>query len=97
MWFPHYAVLGDDVVIADKVVAKTYLTVMRDLGVDINLSKSLESNVGMAEFAKRLLDSETDYSGVGPKNVMQVIYDRKALPGLFLDLFIREGGRAILQ
>nr|UPW42155.1 MAG: putative RNA dependent RNA polymerase [Guangdong mito-like virus 3] len=92
MWFPNYAVLGDDIVIADKGVAKAYLSLMEDLGVGINLSKSLESNVGLAEFAKRLLDANTDYSAIGPKSVLQVIYDRNKLPTLFLDLKMKEDG-----
>jgi len=41
-WFSNYAILGDDIVIADPRVAPHYLNIMRDtLGVDINLSKSL--------------------------------------------------------
>jgi hypothetical protein len=41
-WFTNYALLGDDVVIADPMVAPQYLLLMRDiLGVEINLSKSL--------------------------------------------------------
>jgi hypothetical protein len=52
--FRDYAVLGDDIVIADKAVAMSYLQIMRDLGVEINLSKSLISEQkGVLEFAKR--------------------------------------------
>lgn len=53
-WFENYALLGDDIVIADQRVAKVYYALMTDyLGVSINLSKSLLSNNGTLEFAKR--------------------------------------------
>lgn len=50
--FRSYAVLGDDVVIANDVVASNYLVVMSDLGVSINMSKSVVSK-DIAEFAKK--------------------------------------------
>jgi len=40
-WFSLYAVLGDDIVIADEAVAKEYLWAMTALGVGIGLAKSL--------------------------------------------------------
>lgn len=52
-WFLLYAVLGDDVVIADRRVAQEYLKVMASIGVEIGLAKSLVSNQGSLEFAKR--------------------------------------------
>lgn len=52
-WFFLYAVLGDDVVIADRLVAKAYLEIMEALGVEIGLAKSLVSNQSSIEFAKR--------------------------------------------
>lgn len=51
--FLDYALLGDDICIADKAVADHYLAIMRDLGVEINLSKSLVSSSNVLEFAKR--------------------------------------------
>jgi hypothetical protein len=53
-WFEDYAVLGDDVVIANKQIADSYLVLMKLLGVEINLSKSLVSSDGVCEFAKKL-------------------------------------------
>lgn len=59
-WTEDYEVLGDDIVIFDKRLAQCYLEVMKDLGVEINLSKSLISpNLPVFEFAKRTL-----YKGV---------------------------------
>jgi len=50
--FKDYAILGDDVVIANDLVAGCYLELMTNLGVSINLSKSLCSSLFL-EFAKR--------------------------------------------
>ena len=52
-YFAKYAVLGDDVVIADEEVAKVYESALGDLGVSISYQKSLISHTGSAEFAKR--------------------------------------------
>jgi hypothetical protein len=49
--FTDYAVLGDDIVIANDAVAGVYLATMESLGVEINLSKSIVSSK-FAEFAK---------------------------------------------
>lgn len=49
--FQGYALLGDDIVIANDKVASSYLDVMKTLGVKINLSKSVQS-FDFAEFAK---------------------------------------------
>ena len=51
--FIDYAVLGDDVVIADESVAKVYEAALGELQVDISYQKSLISHSGAAEFAKR--------------------------------------------
>jgi len=55
-WFGDYAVLGDDIVIANTRVAKAYQEVMALIGVQIGLHKSLISKSGLAlEFAKRFI------------------------------------------
>lgn len=51
--FKQYTVLGDDVVITDQKVASVYEKALGDLGVTISYQKSLISNSGSAEFAKR--------------------------------------------
>jgi hypothetical protein len=58
-WFPYYAVLGDDVVIGDKLVAAQYVEIMDTLGVKIGFSKSIISKNLSIEFAKRFF-----YKGV---------------------------------
>lgn len=62
--FSAYAVLGDDIVIADGRVARQYLLLMRELGVEIGLAKSLVSRNGVLEFAKRYFVRGEDCSPV---------------------------------
>uniref|UniRef100_A0A1D1YT17 RNA-directed RNA polymerase n=1 Tax=Anthurium amnicola TaxID=1678845 RepID=A0A1D1YT17_9ARAE len=52
-WFLRYGLLGDDVVIFDRVVAREYLKLCRKLGLDISLTKSLPQSKVSFEFAKR--------------------------------------------
>lgn len=91
-WFDDYALLGDDIVIGNKEVADKYLTLMTEvLGVEINLSKSLISNIGVCEFAKQLVSPEENYSPLGPKNIVQTMGHISNLPSLIRDL-ISKGG-----
>lgn len=54
VWFKEYAVLGDDIVIFNTVVAKCYHRLITDLGVECNINKSIMSPSGDAlEFAKQ--------------------------------------------
>lgn len=63
-WFEDYRILGDDVVIANEMVAQHYLAIMQDLGVEISIPKSLISDRGVSEFAKRIFGPEGEYSGI---------------------------------
>jgi len=71
-WFEDYALLGDDIVIADRAVADTYLKIMAGLGVGIQLSKSVHDSkgYGVLEFAKRIF-----FRGhsVGPVALLEVL------------------------
>lgn len=51
-WFSNYELLGDDINIFDKEVASNYLSIMEDIGVPINLSKSVCARNEAFEFAK---------------------------------------------
>jgi hypothetical protein len=63
--FKDYAVLGDDIVIWNKAVAETYLKVIKSLGVEVGLAKSIVSLNGDAlEFAKRTLYKGEDVSPI---------------------------------
>jgi len=86
-WFTNYALLGDDIVIGDPDVAPHYLMIMRDiLGVDINLSKSLASDKGVLEFAKRLFEDNVDLSPISPKVLLLAVRNIFYLPDLIQDM-----------
>lgn len=53
--FKDYAILGDDIVIADPKVAKEYVKTMEDCQAIISREKSPVSSNGACEFAKRFL------------------------------------------
>lgn len=66
--YSNYAILGDDVVVGNAGVARSYLSIMGSLGVGVNTSKSLLSPKGTAlEFAKRTIFRGTDVSAVAWK------------------------------
>jgi len=89
-WFSDYAILGDDICIADKTVADSYFLIMTTLlGVEINISKSLVSDRGVMEFAKRLVTPDCEYSPLGAKNIILCLKDRIHLPSLFLDAVVK--------
>jgi len=84
--FTHYALLGDDIVIANNSVAKSYHTLMVTvLGVDINLSKSMIS-LNSFEFAKRIVTMDGEVSPVGAKNLLVGLKSLKGIPSILLDL-----------
>jgi len=60
-WFGDYLVLGDDIVIADKLVAEEYLRVCEQFGIIVGLAKSLISEIGLINFANQTF--------IGPDNI----------------------------
>jgi hypothetical protein len=52
-WFDRYAVLGDDIVIADDRVAREYRKFCDMVGLGIGIAKSLEARGKTLEFAKK--------------------------------------------
>jgi hypothetical protein len=85
--FDDYALLGDDIVIANKEVAQGYYNLVTAVfGVDINLSKSVISDHGLVEFAKRLVSPEYEYTPVGPKNITLSLRAPGNIPTLIRDL-----------
>lgn len=86
-WFTDYALLGDDIVIANEFVASRYLSLMSGvLGVEVNIFKSLKSDMGVMEFAKRLVSPSEEFTPVGPKNVLLSIKNKSDIASLFLDM-----------
>lgn len=70
-WYENYEILGDDLVIFDHDVAKEYLLLMKDLGLEINLSKSISSpSKAVFEFAKRTVVQGTNVSGLSVKQLI---------------------------
>jgi hypothetical protein len=64
-WFTDYAVVGDDIIIADPDIAASYLRIMKDIGVDISLHKSVRSPDALAgEFVKRFIYKGQDLSPI---------------------------------
>lgn len=62
----QYAVLGDDVAIADEEVAATYIDLLVKLGVEVNPIKGFSGNI--VEFAKRVFyRSGEELSPIGSK------------------------------
>jgi hypothetical protein len=63
-WFSEYAVLGDDSSSRNRKIVEEYLKICAEIGVGVNLSKSLLSRNGCFEFAKRFLTHRGDCSPV---------------------------------
>lgn len=59
--FSAYALLGDDIVIGDKLVAFHYQALLADLNVTISVPKSLISDNGALEFAKHGYSTEKGF------------------------------------
>jgi len=54
-WCILYEIVGDDIIIFNKVLAEKYLSVMSLIGVPINATKSVVSERGsVCEFVKRV-------------------------------------------
>jgi hypothetical protein len=63
--FTQYAVLGDDIIIWNRPVAKAYLRILSALGVEVGLAKSIISLKGKGlEFAKKTFLKGQDVSPV---------------------------------
>jgi hypothetical protein len=83
-WFPLYALLGDDIVILREDVAREYLSLMRYLGVPINMSKTISSQVGLIEFAKRVVSAHHgDLSPVSGRLLVAAVRRPEGYPDLW--------------
>jgi hypothetical protein len=68
--FKDYAILGDDMVLSGHQVARQYLRILKDLGVECNLSKSVLSARGKGlEFAKNTF---IDKQNVSPISIVEL-------------------------
>jgi hypothetical protein len=74
--FTQYAVLGDDIVIGNTKVAKSYLNILTELGVQVGLAKSLLSPKGNSlEFAKRTFVDAIDCSPISLLELEKALND----------------------
>jgi len=62
--FRDYMVLGDDVVIANALVAKTYVLICKEFGIPLSLSKSHISDAGLFNFANQTFVKNRNVSPV---------------------------------
>lgn len=63
MTYSNYMLLGDDIVLGDDKVAKHYLDILRELGVETSDKKTHTSKTTL-EFAKRWIHGGTEITGV---------------------------------
>jgi hypothetical protein len=84
--FKDYAVLGDDLVIANDDVAHHYLALCENLGVEINLSKSIISD-SIAEFAKKWKGSGINITPIGPGLILNASRHKIFLAPLLSELY----------
>lgn len=90
-WFPYYAVIGDDIVIADQGVADHYLSIMRTFGVSISKHKSIVSESGFLEFAKRWFSgTRGEMSALGPGLLLATVRNIFFLPVLVVQMYYRD-------
>jgi hypothetical protein len=70
-WYSDYVILGDDLVLFEKDVADRYLTLCKQIGVEINLSKSIiAESLPVVEFAKRTSIKGVDVSALSFKEML---------------------------
>jgi len=66
----NYRLLGDDIIILDESLAKSYRAVINSLGVEISEPKTLISK-DILEFAKRLFIPEGEISAISAKALQE--------------------------
>nr|WVH16997.1 RNA-dependent RNA polymerase [Rhizophagus clarus mitovirus 5] len=93
-WFELYALLGDDVVIGNDEVAEKYLLLLRAIGVEVGLAKSLISRRGVFEFAKRTFRVTDDgllldISGVSLAAIAAAVTDSSVMESLLTHANVR--------
>jgi len=71
VWYDQYIILGDDLVLFDKDIASRYQSFCQQIGVGINLSKSIISETKpVLEFAKRTSLYGEDVSALSFKELL---------------------------
>jgi hypothetical protein len=70
-WFQDYLVLGDDIAIANNIVAQEYLRVCDEFGIIVGLAKSLVSEIGLINFANQTFISVENISPLSLKEELK--------------------------
>jgi hypothetical protein len=83
-FFRKYAIVGDDVVIYNKLVAETYIRLLNDLEIPINRSKTIVSDDSF-EFCKRFYSEGHLVTPLSLKGI--AVCGALKDPGLFYNLF----------
>jgi len=85
----RYAVLGDDVAIANKKVSKSYRGLLEHLGVEVNPIKGFDG--GILEFAKKLHTvTRINISPLGAKNILLTLRNPAFLSSTLKELWDKE-------
>jgi len=86
--FYQYMILGDDIVIKNDKVAKTYIKVMNKMGVDISLNKTHVS-FDTYEFAKRWIRPKEgiELTGLPVKGIFSNLYNPFIVFTILYDYF----------
>jgi hypothetical protein len=79
----NYAILGDDVVINNNLVANEYIQIMSALGLEISMGKSVISS-RFTEFAKKLRGPGVNFSPIGAGAVLAACRSGYMYPALFM-------------
>jgi len=91
--FDNYVILGDDIVICDAKVANAYQVRMKQIGVDINLSKSFVSPMSnpqpYGEFCKRIFLGKDEISGIPSDMLNEAFQSVYSMPILLEFISVR--------
>jgi hypothetical protein len=91
--FQDYTIIGDDVVIGNREVAKEYQATLRHLGVPISQAKSIvsENQPYAAEICKRIIRDGVDLSPLPPDLINIVSKDFRQIPTMLTEIRNRYG------
>lgn len=94
--FKDYCICGDDIVLASKSVAESYLKVIKTLGMKVNLTKSHISGgktgiTPVSEFAKITIWNGKPLFPIRPNMVLRSLKDWRIAVPLLIDLAASEG------
>jgi hypothetical protein len=91
--FTDYVIIGDDVAIANELVARKYRDILSELGVKISTAKSIISTKYpyCGEIAKRLILDGIDISPIPPDIIKQASKHVTMLPALLDEVSRRYG------